>query len=170
MKKKYQVGLFVGRFQPFHKGHLWLINKSLQLINSLIIGIGSINVNNNDNLFSFEERKKMIEKVAEKDPAFAKATADEEKIIKIVPLEDFNNDDLWFNHTLRVIENEIDVVVGNNEWTNGIFEKRGYPILRAGFYKRYWYEGEKIRKLMKENKSWEERVPRYLVDYINKTK
>ena len=92
-----------------------------------------------------------------------------ERIKKIVPLNDYHNDKLWLENSLKQ-SGEIDVVIGNNEWTNGIFERAGYPILRLGYYKRYLYEGERIRKLMREGKSWEERVPGYIVTLIKKAK
>jgi nicotinamide-nucleotide adenylyltransferase len=183
--KKYRTGLLIGRFQPLHLGHIWLINHALQFVDSLIIGVGSVSIQDEDNPFSYEERKKMIEKIIEKDPAFAKATADEERIIKIVPLDDFYDDQLWFNNVIK-LSGKIDVVVGNNEWTNKIFEKKGYHILRVGYYRRYIYEGERIRKLMKNPPSprlptsprlrwtsrrarWEERVPKCLIDFLANT-
>jgi pantetheine-phosphate adenylyltransferase len=162
MMKKYKIGLLVGRFQPFHKGHLWLINHALQSINTLIIGIGSANIKNHDNNFlTYERRKEMIDEVVRNEKL-------SNKVIKVVPLDDYFDDELWFRDTRRVTGGKFDVVVGNNEWTNGIFEKRGYPILRVGFYKRFIYEGEKIRKLMKTGGDWQSRVPDYLISNFPK--
>ena len=160
--QKYKVGLLVGRFQPFHKGHLQLIKKSFNYINTMIIGVGSVGKIDGDNFLDFEERKEMLEMVSKKEGW-------DDKVRKIVPLKDFNNDKLWLTHS-REVAGKIDVVIGNNEWTNRIFEKAGYPILRLGFYRRDLYEGVKIRKLMKERKTWEDRVPQYLVKIIKETK
>lgn len=158
--QKYKVGLLIGRFQPFHKGHLFLLRKSLPYVEKLIIGVGSVGVKDGDNFLDFGERKKMLEKVIGKEGW-------EDRVGKIAGLKDFHNDKLWLKHCLEAV-GKIDVVVGNNEWTNGIFERAGYPILRLGFYKRYLYEGEKIRKLMKSGKKWEERVPAYLIEHLTK--
>ncbi len=155
MKKKYDIGLLVGRFQPFHKGHLWLLKHALRSVSSLVIGIGSTNVEDQDNPFSYEERKTMIEMVIQNEGLG-------DRVIKIISLIDFHDDEKWFQNTIK-LAGKFNVVIGNNEWVNGIFEKRGYPIVRVGFYKRYLMEGEKIRKLMKEKKPWENRVPDYLV-------
>ena len=38
-------GLMVGRFQPFHKGHLFLVRQILQDCDELIIAIGSAQFN-----------------------------------------------------------------------------------------------------------------------------
>lgn len=157
--KKYKVGLLIGRFQPFHKGHLHLIKKSFRYIDTMIIGVGSVGKIDADNFLSFEQRKKMLDRVVNKEGW-------NDKVKKIVPLKDFYNDELWLKNSLKVA-GKVDVVIGNNEWTNGIFEAAGYPILRLGFYKRYLYEGVKIRKLMKEAKRWENRVPGYIIPLIH---
>ncbi len=56
------VGLYWGRFNPPHKGHLQLIKKILKEVDKLIIAIGSAEFKNtNRNPFNGIERKKMIE-------------------------------------------------------------------------------------------------------------
>ncbi|OGK14096.1 hypothetical protein A3I50_03670 [Candidatus Roizmanbacteria bacterium RIFCSPLOWO2_02_FULL_37_9] len=160
--QKYKVGFLIGRFQPFHKGHLYLMRKSFQHVNTMVIGVGSVGVVNQDNFLSFGQRKKILEEVCKKEDW-------NDKVSKIVPLKDYYNDELWLKHTLEV-SGKIDVVIGNNEWTNGIFERAGYPVLRLGFYKRYLYEGVKIRELMREGKKWESRIPNYLVNFVRKSR
>lgn len=36
-----RVGVLLGRFQPFHKGHLFLVNEALKQVDSLLIVLGS---------------------------------------------------------------------------------------------------------------------------------
>ena len=156
--QKYKVGLLIGRFQPLHKGHLHLMRKSFQYVDEMKIGIGSVGIIDKDNFLSYEIRKKILRLAIEKEGW-------KEKIKKIVPLKDFNNDKLWLDHTLENVD-KFDVVIGNNEWTNGLFERAGYKVLRLGFYKRYLYEGVKIRNLIKSDKPWEDRVPEYIVKLI----
>ncbi len=157
--QKYSTGLLIGRFQPFHNGHLWLIKHALKFVDKLVIGIGSANVQDKNNPLGCEERKKMAEEVIVHENL-------SDQISKIVPLDDFHDDEKWFQNTLRQT-GPIDAVIGNNEWVNDIFEKQGYPILRVGYYKRYILEGEKIRQLIKENKPWENRIPNYLLRITN---
>ncbi|AEB28295.1 bifunctional nicotinamide-nucleotide adenylyltransferase/Nudix hydroxylase [Francisella hispaniensis] len=58
----YDISVFIGRFQPFHKGHLHNIIIALQNSKKIIINIGScFNAPNIKNPFSFEQRKQMIE-------------------------------------------------------------------------------------------------------------
>ncbi|MEM4271334.1 MAG: pantetheine-phosphate adenylyltransferase, partial [Candidatus Pacearchaeota archaeon] len=153
--KKYKIGLLIGRFQPFHSGHLWLIKRALQSINRLKIGIGSANVKDIDNFLTYDQRKKILETVIKKENL-------QEKILKIIPLDDYPDDNVWFKKTIEAV-GDFNVVVGNNDWVNDIFEKKGYEILKTGYYKRYLYEGVKIRKLIKEGKNWQDRLPDYLI-------
>lgn len=156
--KHYNLGLVIGRFQPFHKGHAYLIEKALKSSDKIIIGIGSANANDENNPYSFELRKKMVEKFVHQEKL-------EDRIIKIFPSEDDPSDNVWLAKTLDNVSN-IDIVIGNNDWVNGIFEKAGFEVLYVTYYKRNLYEGWRIRKLMKEGKNWEDRVPDYLVAQI----
>jgi len=55
--------IFVGRFQPFHKGHLEAIKWILKREKEILIFIGSLQESwQKDNPFSFFERKEMVEK------------------------------------------------------------------------------------------------------------
>ena len=54
--------LFIGRFQPFHLGHLHVIKKYYNKYDILFIGIGSSQYHHTaENPFTYEERKSMIE-------------------------------------------------------------------------------------------------------------
>ncbi len=162
----YSKGLLIGRFQPFHKGHLYLLHHVKKKVKKLVIGIGSANVYDEDNLFTYEERKEMIETVLKKEKLQTFVT-------RIIPLNDYYDDERWFRHTIQKT-GKTNLIIGNNEWTNDIFEKRGYTILRVSFFKRYLYEGEKIRGLISNGKQWNDRVPDYLtapiINFLNKRK
>ena len=54
-------GLLIGRFQPFHLGHLEAVIFALSKVEKLYIGIGSSNKSNEKrNPFTADERKNMI--------------------------------------------------------------------------------------------------------------
>ena len=153
--KKYQIALIVGRFQPFHNGHLYLLKKALLISEKVIFAIGSASIFDENNPLSYEKRKEIIETVVKNE-----RIAD--KLIKIVPIEDYYNDEKWLKN-LREKVGKFDVAMGNNNWTNKILEKAGYKVLKVAHYKRYLYEGWKIRKLIREGKDWEKRVPNHLI-------
>ena len=52
-------GLLIGRFQPFHLGHLEALKFALSKVDNLWLGLGSSNKSiEKSNPFSAEERKK----------------------------------------------------------------------------------------------------------------
>ena len=158
--KKYGVGLVIGRFQPFHLGHKYLIEKALQICNKIIIGIGSSNITDKNNPYGFKTRKKFIDEFIEKSNL-------KPRISKIISIEDVPDDGDWLNLLLKKT-GRVDVEIGDNEWTNGIFENAGIPVIRVGHYKRKTLEGAKIRHNMNNNLDWEDRVPDFLVKTIKK--
>lgn len=156
--KKYKVGLVVGRFQPFHLGHKYVIEKALEICEKIYIGIGSSQIFDDKNPYSTEKRRKFLETFLEKEHI-------SEKVLDIVTIEDIPDDDEWYELFIKKIP-ETEVVVGDNEWVNEIFERHNIPAVRIGYYKRDILEGTKIRKNIQGKKPWEERVPDYLVPQI----
>lgn len=158
--KKYKLGLVVGRFQPFHKGHKYLIEESLKIADYIIIGIGSANKKDAKNPWTWQERKKMIEEFLQKEGL-------EKKVKSVIPLYDNPDDDIWFENLVKTI-GKFDVTIGNNPWNNGIIERHGIPAIEIGFRKRHVWEGVQIRELMNNNGKWEDRVPEYLLGLVIK--
>lgn len=158
MKKKYQVGLIIGRFQPFHNGHLYLLNEALKIADKIIIGIGSSNIIDGDNPWTFEERKRVVEEVLRQERL-------QEQVVKIVDIPDVPSDFEWLKIANRKV-GKFDVVIGNNDWVNGIYKGAEIPVVQINLFKRYLHEGTKIRQLMRSGEKWEDRVPRYLARQI----
>lgn len=156
--KQYRIGLVVGRFQPFHKGHLYLIKKALTIASKLVIGIGSSNIVNEDNPLSYRTRRSMILRVFEKEGL-------QERLLKIVPIPDVPDDDEWLRITQKRV-GSFAVSIGNNGWVNGIFRKASIPVIEVPHLRKSYYKGTTIRTLVKKGKSWESRVPRYVYAQI----
>lgn len=156
--KKYKIGIVIGRFQPFHLGHKYVIEKALEYCEKIYIGIGSAQILNAQNPYNKERRKKFLEE-------FIKEEKLGPQIISILPIDDFPDDDEWFKRLQPRIPGT-DVIIGDNEWVNGIFERHGIPAQRIGHYKRHILEGTKIRERLDEGKSVSRRVPKYLKSHI----
>jgi bifunctional NMN adenylyltransferase/nudix hydrolase len=59
--KKLDVAVLIGRFMPFHNGHLAMVNFALEKANKVIIICGSVDkARDFENPFTFAERKQMI--------------------------------------------------------------------------------------------------------------
>ncbi len=72
MTKKYDLAIFIGRFQPFHWGHAQVIHEALEQANKVAVIIGSCGApRTHRNPFSFEERRTMIRGSFMKNVVFA---------------------------------------------------------------------------------------------------
>ena len=118
-----KIALFIGRFQPFHLGHLAVINRLARDYDLVKIVIGSSQCSKErDNPFSFEERKEMITRsVAVKN-------------YKIYAVPDCKSDAEWIKH-VEELAGGFDAVVSGNGLTRKLFRKAGYRVKRPG--KRY---------------------------------
>ncbi len=148
---RYKTGLVIGRFQPFHKGHAYLLGKALEVADTLIIGVGSSDTIDDDNPFLITTRRNMISQYIQK-------TGLESRIPKIIDIPDMPDDDEWFE-ALKKKVGRFDVGIGNNDWVRGIFENARMPFVVIGNYQRDIWEGTQIRELMREKKMWQDRVP-----------
>lgn len=62
MNSNFDYCVFIGRFSPFHKGHLEILKKALSISKKVIVVIGSASAPRSiKNPWNFEERKRMIE-------------------------------------------------------------------------------------------------------------
>jgi bifunctional NMN adenylyltransferase/nudix hydrolase len=61
MNKKYDLLVFIGRFQPLHKGHQEVIERAIELSERVLVLVGSANqARSTRNPFTYEERAKLI--------------------------------------------------------------------------------------------------------------
>lgn len=113
-------GLFIGRFQPFHLGHLSVLKEMEQNpdIEEIIIGIGSSQYHNTlVNPFTAEERKLMIQ-----------ASLKLSKPVRIIFIPDIHNDPMWVSHVKSLVP-PFNVVYTGNKWVKDLFELQGYPVI-----------------------------------------
>lgn len=114
------TGLFIGRFQPFHNGHLWAIKEILKECDHITVAIGSSEKKNTKiDPFSYEERKAMIEATL-KDYNITHYT--------IVPVPDINNDTLWPGHVKKLV-GLFDFVYTGSELTKKLFLMEGAAVI-----------------------------------------
>ena len=152
--------LFIGRFQPFHKGHQKIIQEASKNYSEIIIGIGSSQYSNTyENPFTNEERKQMIENSLKKIGV---------KNYKIVNIPDIHNPPKWVDHVLTIVS-DFEVVLSNNDFTRELFSDKGYKVLETPLYEKDKYSGKVIRKKIKNNESWEDLVPEEVCITIKKS-
>jgi len=160
--KEFKVALFIGRFQPFHKGHLFSLNKCLEMAERVIVGIGSSQESKTENNpWDFETRKKMIESL----PVQAGLSGVSRKI-QIVAIPDTPTDEEWLRDVVKKV-GKFDVVVSHNDWVLSIMKASGYRVFESGLYNRDELEGVKIRELIRNGGEWKNRVPEEVVRQID---
>lgn len=63
-EKRYDLLVFIGRFQPFHNGHKHVVDKALEQADNVLVLVGSANrPRTRKNPWSFVERRDMIQSV-----------------------------------------------------------------------------------------------------------
>ena len=140
--------LFIGRFQPFHLGHLKVLT-SLSEKYEFIIGIGSAQYSNTyDNPFTLDERIEMIKE----------SLRDINIQYKIYPIPDIHDYSRWVDHVCSIIPS-FDIVLSNNPVTKRLFEEKGFKVDNIPRYNRSIYSGREIRYRISRDKPWEDLVP-----------
>ncbi len=144
------IGLLIGRFQPFHLGHLDAVKFALASVDKLLIGIGSSNkFNEKRNPFTADERKMMIES------ALDKTTLGK---IKIYYIPDVNNHERW-TYQIDEIVPKYDVVFSNDEFTHTLFGKRRIKVISVPLKQRDILSGTDIRVKIRDDQNWSGLVP-----------
>jgi nicotinamide-nucleotide adenylyltransferase len=152
-------GLYVGRFQPFHLGHIGAIKAVLKEVEELVIVIGSAQYSHNgNNPFTAGERLVMIRR------ALQEAKVDYSKVW-IVPVPDVHLHMLWVS-ALEGYTPKFNVVFSNEPLTTRLFMEKGYPVKNIPFFDRQLYMSTIIREKMLKDESWKELVPKSVADFI----
>ena len=132
-------GLLIGRFQPFHLGHLDAFRFALSKVEKLWIGIGSSNKpSEKNNPFSADERKEMI--LSSIDDSISKK-------IQIFYIPDLDNHVKWIENIESLVP-DFDVVFTNDELTQSLYSKRGKKVIPVVFKDREVLSGTNIRNKM----------------------
>ncbi len=158
--KKADIALFLGRFQPLHHGHIYIINYIIKKHNNLKIGIGSSQISNTKtDPFTSEERYAFIEAALEKRNV-------NPDCYSIYNIPDIFNAQKWTEHVISIV-GKVDTVYSNSDWVRELFINKGYKVgKKLGLFKKK-YNGTNIRNLLKKNnKLWTQLVPKEVANLI----
>ena len=152
-------GLYVGRFQPFHLGHLGAIKYSLKEVDELVIVIGSAQYSHNaNNPFTAGERLVMVRR------ALFEAGVDYSKLW-IVPVPDVHLHMLWVS-AVEGYTPKFNALFSNEPLTKRLFMEAGYEVKTVPLFERKMYVSTIVREKMVKDNSWMELVPKSVVDFI----
>jgi|ETNmetMinimDraft_2_1059921.scaffolds.fasta_scaffold45156_2 nicotinamide-nucleotide adenylyltransferase len=149
------IGLFIGRFQPFHNGHLHVVKQMVSECSEIIIGIGSANCERSaKNPFITSEREEMIEQVLNEAGI---------ENYNIVSIEDQETHKDWVKE-VKDKASPFDVVYVSGDNIRLDFIKAcGFNVKIVDFVDGI--SATKVRELIKNNEPWEQLVPPAVANY-----
>jgi nicotinamide-nucleotide adenylyltransferase len=154
--------LFIGRFQPFHHGHIYILTKILKSYKKLKIGIGSSQLSKiKSDPFTYEERVNFI------SSALNERGISPERY-EIFPIPDIFKANKWVDHVIAIV-GEFDTMFSNSDWVRQLFQNKGIFVGEKIEIFKKKYNGSNVRKLIsKENKNWKSLVPKEIANLIVK--
>lgn len=142
--------LFVGRFQPFHLGHLAMVKSLVREFDEVVVILGSSQASHTPkNPFSLEERTRMLRESLQAEGLEA---------VQIVPLRDVGDHAAWLEE-LVTLAPTFEGVVSHDDVTRHIFGQAGYEVLDRPLLDRDILSGTEIRRRVRAGEDWGELVP-----------
>jgi len=158
-----ETGLYIGRFQPFHLGHLEVVKYVLGKVGRIVIVIGSAQYSHTlENPFTAGERLTMIKR------ALDEAEISPTKYL-VVPIPDMNVHKLWVAQVVSQTP-EFHIVYSNEPLTVTLFVEAGFKVEAIPFFSREEYSATEIRKRMINRQEWSTLVPRSVAEYVREIK
>lgn len=162
--------LLIGRFQPFHCGHLSIVEKILDDVDEIIIGIGSADLSHSiQNPFTAGERIMMIR------DALTDINLDPSRYF-IIPITDISINNLWPAH-VHMLTPPFEKVYSGNSLVQRLFIEDGLEVIKPTLFNRTEYSGTLIRDMIiNDDDKWKSLVPEAVVrdiksiDGINRMK
>lgn len=152
------IGLFVGRFQPFHQGHMAVVQGMMKVCDQVIMGMGSSQFSRTDfNPFTADERRQMI------GSAIEESGLNLEKFT-LVELPDLPADAGWVEAVLKMT-GPVTKVWSGNEHTKKLFDAAGVPVQHISPVPGI--SATAIRaSISAGDGKWHKKVPKEVMDWI----
>lgn len=146
------TGLFIGRFQPFHLGHMSTIKFALNHVEELVVVIGSAQKSHEiRHPFTAGERIQMINRSLHADNKVNR------KRILLIPIPDVDIHSLW-THQIDILVPRYSVVFTNDCFTTLLFKERGIKVIQPTLYQRQQLSATEIRSRIASNGDWKKLV------------
>lgn len=146
-------GLFVGRFQPPHWGHVWAVKAILREVDELVVAIGSAQFNYIEkDPFTAGERLWMLRE------ALREGDVDLARVI-VVPVPNVENNLEWIGR-LKSWLPPFEVAYTHNPFVAMLLRDAGVEVRQFPLFQRERYSSTRVRELMaRGDPAWEELVP-----------
>lgn len=149
-------GLVIGRFQPFHEGHRYLVEQIAADVDEVIVGIGSAGQSHTaSDPFTSGERVQMVQTVLESLDTRCYS----------IPIPDIERNAMWVGH-IETLCPAFEVVYTNNPFVERLFEEASYDVRGTPLHRRERYRGSEIRRRILADEEWTHLVPDPVVAVI----
>lgn len=154
-------GLFVGRFQPLHLGHVEVIRRLLKKVDELVIVIGSSQKSHElDNPFTSGERIIMIRN------ALDAAEVHPSKYY-LIPIPDVQDHAVWVPQVLSSSPS-FEMVYSNDPLTRRLFKEADMKVENIPFFEREIYSSTEVRRRILADEDWKSLLPKCVSETIVK--
>jgi len=154
-------GLMIGRFQPFHNGHLKLAHQILNECEELIIVVGSSQFN-----FTFSNPFTAGERIYFIHESLVESKVDLSRVY-VLPILNLENNAIWIQH-LKSMLPKFDSVYSGNKFVEELLSHSsdGFGIQTPKFHNQNECNGTNIRMKIVLNRQWRDLVPNAVYEII----
>ncbi len=159
--KKVKRVAFIGRFQPFHRGHLSVIEDLLPKFDQVLVVIGSSDkFRTPENPFTVGERHAMVKETLEdlgvKPDKF-----------KVIPLPDVDDDEKWVKHAIKTCPEFAAVAITENPRVEKLFRKdKTKKIVKPK--KKYAITATTVREEIGKGSDLRKYLPQPVISFLQK--
>lgn len=151
----------MGRFQPFHLGHLDLAKQILEECDEIIIAITSAQFNYLEkDPFTAGERIEMIHNSLKEE------SLDMSKCF-VVSIENQFNIATWTSYLKSALPN-FDKVYSGNDYVAMLLADSDISVVKPEFLDRTQYNATKIRSIIVSDENWKDFVPNAVYEFLTK--
>ena len=154
-------GLMMGRFQPFHLGHLDLAKQILDECDEIIIAITSSQFNYLEkDPFTAGERIQMIH------DSLRESSLDLNRCY-VLSIENQFNISTWASYLKSALPH-FDRVYSGNDYVSMLLSDSGIDVVKPKFFERDQHNATKIRSMIIPNDNWRMLVPNAVYELLRK--
>jgi len=147
-----RTALFIGRFQPLHRGHVHAIMSALERYDCLTIAIGSINKRDKKNPYSYSKRKSMLRE----------ALLGYEDRVRIIGIRD-TTDAKWVKKIKKI---KCDAIISGNDYVWRLLGEE--KLEKPDFLKPKTYNGTRIREKLSRGLPVSNLVPQAITKMLER--
>ncbi|MCS7094795.1 MAG: nicotinamide-nucleotide adenylyltransferase [Thaumarchaeota archaeon] len=152
-------GLLIGRFQPFHVGHMKAVEQVLSEYDEVVVAIGSSQYSfTPENPFTAGERVEMIR-------IGVKSSGRDLSRVIAIPVPDIGEHHLWMSRLVATVPS-FQTLYTNNPFVKLLAENAGVKVREPRLYEREKLNGTEIRRLILQGGPWEQFVQQEVAEYI----